>query len=121
MTKKTLDRKPILDSAVADLLSDMEEKQQLSQLPRKERIRKSREHSKIVARREQRVTYDLPPYIRQRIKTLAEEEGVPASQVVTLALLNFLRAYDEDGINLSTYKEPSRSPRYDWNLRLFKK
>jgi len=121
VTKKALNRKPILDSAVADLLSDMEEKQQLSQLPRKERIRKSREHSKIVARREQRVTYDLPPYIRQRIKTLAEEEGVPASQVVTLALLNFLRAYDEDGINLSTYKEPSRSPRYDWNLRLFKK
>lgn len=121
MTRKALNRKPILDSAVADLLSDMEEKQQLSQLPRKERIKKSREHSKIVSRREQRVTYDLPPDVRQRIKTLAEEEGVPASQVVTLALLNFLKAYDGNEINLSTYKEPSRSPRYDWNLRLLKK
>lgn len=120
MTKTSLKRKPILDSAVANLLSDMEEKQQLAQLPRKERIKKTREHNKIVARREQRVTYDLPPEIRQRIKTLSEGEGVPASQVVTLALMNFLKTYDANEIDLSYYKEPSRSPRYDWNLKLSK-
>lgn len=120
MTKTSLKRKPILDSAVANLLSDMEEKQQLSQLPRKERIKKTREHNKIVVRREQRVTYDLPPEIRQRIKTLSEGEGVPASQVATLALMNFLKAYDANEIDLSYYKEPSRSPRYDWNLKLSK-
>lgn len=109
-------RKTILDQAVANLLSDMEEKQQLAQLPRRERKKKVKEHHKITARKEQRVTYDLPPALRQRIKQLSEDEGVPASQVVTLALMNFVERYDEKQIDLSIYKQPSRSPRYDWNL-----
>lgn len=75
-----------------------------------------REQAKIRARREARVTYDLPPALRQRIKDLADELRLPASQLVTLALLRFLKDYNADRVPLVRYKQPSRSPRYDWNL-----
>lgn len=78
--------------------------------------RKAREQEKIRLRRPQRVTYDLPPALRERVKALAESEGLPASQLVALALLRFLKAYAADEVSLSRYKTPSRSPRYDWNL-----
>lgn len=116
MSERRLERRPVLDPAVADLLAGMEQKQAQSQLPRRERLRKSREQAKIMARRELRATYDLPPALRQRIRTLAESERVPASQVVTLALARFLAEFDSGEIDLSLFKQPSRSPRYDWNL-----
>ena len=80
------------------------------------RRKKEREQEKIRARKALRATYDLPPELRQRIKTLAEEQGVPASQLVTLALLRFLQDYARNEIPMGNYKQPSRSPRYDWNL-----
>lgn len=118
MADRKLERRPILDPAVADLLDGMERRQAESHLPRQEREKKARERAKIQARREQRATYDLPPALRQRVKALAEEQRVPASQLVTLALSRFLRAYDQGEIDLGLYKQPSRSPRYDWNLVL---
>jgi hypothetical protein len=118
MPDRKLERRPILDSSVADLLTSMEHKQAESQLPRREREKKARERAKIQSRREQRTTFDLPPAIRQRIKTLAEEQRLPASQLATLALLRFLQEYDQGKIDLALYKQPSRSPRYDWNLVL---
>jgi len=78
--------------------------------------KQEREKAKIRARREQRVTYDLPPLLRQRIRAMAEEQGLPASQLVTLALLRFLKQFEAGEVDLSRYKLPSRSPRYDWNL-----
>ncbi len=84
--------------------------------PSREDLRKSREKEKIRARRAQRVTYDLPPNLRRRMKTLAAERGVPASQLVTLALLRFLKDYAAGDVPLERYQQPSRSPRYDWNL-----
>jgi hypothetical protein len=116
MAERKLERRQILDPAVADLLSGLEQKQAETKLPRREREKKARERAKIQARREQRATYDLPPRIRQRVKDLAESEGVPASQLVTLALIRFLNDFVNQKIDLSLYKQPSRSPRYDWNL-----
>jgi hypothetical protein len=116
MSERRMERRLVLDPAVADLLAGMEQKQAQAQLPRRERLRKSREQAKIMARRELRATYDLPPNLRQRIRTLAETERVPASQLVTLALARFLGEYEDGDIDLSIFKQPSRSPRYDWNL-----
>jgi hypothetical protein len=90
MAKVPRARRPMLDPMVADLLSGMEQKQAEAQLPRREREKKVRERAKIQARRDQRATYDLPPGLRTRIKELAEEERLPASQLVTLALIRFL-------------------------------
>ncbi len=116
MAERKLERRQILDPAVADLLQGMEKKQAESQLPRKQREKLARERAKIQSRREQRATYDLPPALRERIRQMAEAERLPASQLVTLALARFLQAFDSGQIDLSIYKQPSASPRYDWNL-----
>jgi hypothetical protein len=118
MSDRKLQRRPLLDPAVADLIDEMEQKQAESMLPRREREKKSRERAKIEARREQRATYDLPPAVRKRVKDLAEELRLPASQLVTLALVRFLKAYEAETIDLSPYLQSSASPRYDWNLVL---
>jgi hypothetical protein len=94
----------------------MEQKHADAQLTRNERKKRNRERAKIAARREQRATYDLPPSLRQQIKVLAEKERLPASQLVTLALIRFLDDLKADEVELSDFKEPSSSPRYDWNL-----
>ena len=109
-------RRSALDPAVADLLRGMQQKQSELQLPRKEREKISRERAKIQSRRDQRVTYDLPPSIREGIRQLAEDLRLPASQLATLALARFLTDYQKGLIDLGQYKYPSRSPRYDWNL-----
>lgn len=116
MPDRKMERRQVLDPAVADLLAGMEQKQAEAMLPRKQREKKARERAKIQARRDQRATYDLPPLLRERIKSLAEELRLPASQLVTLALARFMREYDQGSIDLGIYKRPSRSPRYDWNL-----
>jgi len=113
---RQMNRRTVLDPAVADLLSNMEQRQSESQMTHNERRKRNRERSKIAARREQRATYDLPPSLRQMIKQLAEKERLPASQLVTLALIRFLDDLQDGEIDLGQYKEPSRSPRYDWNL-----
>jgi hypothetical protein len=85
-------------------------------MPTPSDIRKAREQQKIRARRPARVTYDLPPDLRKRMKALSEERGLPASQLVTLALLRFLQDLDQGQVPLERYQQPSRSPRYAWNL-----
>jgi len=116
MPERKFERKTILDPAVADLLTGMEQRQTEAALPRKERERISRERAKIQSRRDQRATYDLPPSIRELVRDLAEDLRLPASQLVTLALARFLTDYGNGLIDLGKYKQPSRSPRYDWNL-----
>ena len=118
MIDRRMKRQQILDPAVADLLAGMEQRQSEAALPRKERERRARERAKIQSRKEQRATYDLPPALRHRIKELAEAERVPASQLVTLALIRFLKDLKNGAVDIDGYKQPSRSPRYDWNLKL---
>ncbi|HZW03510.1 MAG TPA: hypothetical protein VFF68_06270 [Anaerolineaceae bacterium] len=96
----------------------MDDSSELDRTSQRRLARQARQREKIRARREQRVTYDLPPRIRQRIKELADEQRIPASQIVALALARFLRELEEDKVDLSPFKQPSRSPRYDWNLVL---
>ena len=109
-------RRTTLDPAVADLLQGMQQRQAEAQMPKRERERLARERAKIQARRDQRATYDLPPAIREGIRVLAEELHLPASQLATLALARFLIDYQNGLVELAQYKQPSRSPRYDWNL-----
>ena len=116
MADEKKQRRSALDPAVADLLRGMQLKQTESQLPRRERERISRERAKIQSRRDQRATYDLPPSIREGIRLLSEELRLPASQLATLALARFLTDYQTGLVDLGKFKQPSRSPRYDWNL-----
>ena len=116
MADRKPERRPILDPVVADLLEGLERKQAETRLPRQEREKKIREREKIASRRESRATYDLPPRLRRQVKELADQERVPASQIVTLALLRLMQAIERQEVDLGVFKQPSRSPRYDWNL-----
>jgi predicted DNA-binding protein len=116
MPEPKLERRQVLDPAVADLLSGMERRKAETQLPRQQREKKARERAKITSRREQRATYDLPPQLRQRIKDLADRERLPASQLVSLAIIRFLNDLESGTVDVDAFKQPSRSPRYDWNL-----
>jgi|GEM_PF-793598 len=116
MADRKVRRRTVLDPAVADLLAGMEEKQAESHLPRRIREKKARERAKIRARRDHRVTYDLPPQLKQSVMELADKLSLPASQLATLALLRFLQDYKNNNIDLSKFKKPSSSPRYDWKL-----
>src|SRR5512135_863982 len=118
MADRKMERRTILDPAVAGLLEDMEHRQSDAALPRRVREKKARERAKIRARRDQRATFDLPPSLRQRIMDLAESERLPASQLVTLALARFMQDLSGGSVDLIPLKQPSRSPRYDWNLVL---
>lgn len=116
MAKSNLQRRSVLDPAVADLLAGMENKQAEARLPRKLREKKAKERAKIKARKDHRVTYDLPPELKQSIFELAESLSLPASQLVTWGLYRFMKDYQEGKIEISKYKKPSKSPRYEWKL-----
>ena len=109
-------RRAAIDPAVAEILSDMDEKQVERALPARERQRKSRERAKSKAR--SRVMLDLPSALIARIKALASEpqNRIPESQIAALLIWQGLHDLDAGLLTLSPYKRPSRSPRYDWNL-----
>lgn len=82
--------------------------------PEKQRL----EREKIRRRRPHRATYDLPVAVRSAMKTLAEEMKIPVSQLAALALIRFLAQVHAGELDIGQYKVLSRSPRYEWNLRL---
>jgi len=104
------------DPAVSALLARTERRQAEAHLTHKEREKKKKEREKIRARRPYHTTYDLPVELRQRIKELAEQHGVPASQLATLGLLRFVEDLAARRVDLVEQKVASRSPRYDFNL-----
>ncbi|GAP16087.1 hypothetical protein LARV_03883 [Longilinea arvoryzae] len=99
-------------------LEALERIQAQAHLTPREQARRRREREHTRARREQRVTYDLPPVLRRRLQALGEELRIPASQLAALAIGRFLNDYTAGAVDLGAYKQPSRSPRYDWNLHL---
>jgi hypothetical protein len=111
-------RRPAIDSSVAEILDSMQRKMATSQLPRRKREQVAKERAKIEARRDQRVTYDLPRLLKEKIRVMAEEHNLPASQLATLALVRFLDDMERGKIDLESMKVASRSPRYDWNLKI---
>ena len=96
----------------------MERRQAETRLSRKERSKKVRERKKMQARLKGRATYDLPVLLKERIAAIAKHHQTSASQVAALFLLQALESFDQGEIDLETYKKPSSSPRYEWNLDL---
>jgi hypothetical protein len=106
------------DPAVQALIEVGSRQKYEAGLTRRERERIIKEKSRIRARRAQHTCYDIPPELRQYIKELAEKERIPASQIAALALLRFAADWQKGSVDLSQYKSPSRSPKFDWNLAL---
>ncbi len=92
-----------------------------SVIAQRRQAKMKRERERMQARRERRVTYDLPPELRERLNQLSSELRIPASQLAALAIMRFVSDWETGSIDLPQYKRPSLSPRYDWNLELPKK
>ncbi len=113
-SRKTQKQQPTL----TDRLGALEQGQANAHQSPREQARKARDRARTQARRAQRVTYDLPPVLRRRLQALGEELRIPASQLAALALGRFLNDFAGGAVDLGAYKQPSRSPRYEWNLKL---
>ena len=113
-----LKRRQTIDPAVANILTDFDQRQADAHLPAKERSKKAKEREKMRRRQPGRASYDLPPKVKDRIAEIAEEHQVPISQVAALLLSHGLKAIDNGDLDLEKYKDskPSPSPRYQTNL-----
>jgi len=72
-----------------------------------------------------RVKYDLPEELKTRIEEAAQANGTSASQLAAFLLTFAIREYEAETDQGQTLreaveesKEPSRSMRFAWNLRL---
>jgi hypothetical protein len=110
----SIQRRNVIDPAVAELLGTMEQKANERSLPLEDRRRRKKEREKAKARN--RVMLDLPHEIEARIKNLAAKHECPISQIAALLIWQGLQDLENGLLNPSAYKKPSRSPRYSWNL-----
>jgi len=108
-----------IDPAVDSLIAQSERRQADAHLSTKERRKKAKQRERMQQRREFRVTYDLPPSIRNQVARLAEKGKFPASQLAAVLLAEALKRLETGEIDLDKYKVPSDSPRYEWNLDLW--
>lgn len=110
------------DPAVAALITQGSERIAERKLSPAERKRKAKDRARIRERKARRVTYDLPPALRHKISSIAEEQGIPASQLVAWLLLDALERFGDSAQErheqLAGARTPSASPRYEWNLTL---
>lgn len=103
------------DPAVASLIGHSSRRREEAALPKEERKKKVKARRKAKSRLPGRVNWDLP-LVKGQIVELAEEHGIPASQLATLLLLHALRDLENGRLDLEALKTPSNSPRYQWNL-----
>lgn len=108
-----------IDPAVDSLITQGERRQADAHLSTKERRKKAKQRERMQQRREFRVTYDLPPSIRNQVAKLAAKGKFPASQLAAVLLAEALKRLEMGEIDLDKYKVPSDSPRYEWNLDLW--
>lgn len=109
-------RRDALDPTTADILQELAERDEKRSMTDAER----REHKKAKERLKRRVNWDLPVDIKERVKAIADEEGVPESQLAAWLLsrgfASLGQSDDERRNILMPFKSPSSSPRYDFNL-----
>ncbi len=105
-----------VDNSIFELVNTSLQQGQDPPFEDKNQKRKQKERVKIQARKANRATYDILPELRKYLKNLSEQEHIPASQFVSLALIRFMTDYEAGDIDIASMKQSSRSPRYDWNI-----
>lgn len=101
-------RQQIIDPAVRDIMTYQKDKGTGS--------KKSKERKKAAGRLPGRVNLDLPPVLKKKVFDLADEERIPASQIVALFLADGLRRLESGDLKINDFRQPSKSPRYDYTL-----
>jgi hypothetical protein len=112
------ERRQAIDPETRDLLESLRERDDVRSMSAKER----KERKRTKTRLKHRVNWDLPLALKEEIKTIAEQEGVPESQLAALLLSRGIEALQTEGPSihevLLVYKVPSSSPRFEWNLSI---
>lgn len=103
-------RRSAIDPAVASLVTEGERRQRRRRLPRARQAKARKDAAR------QRATYDIPKEVARAVAEVAKEEGVSASAVAALLLAEGLRRLEVGEVSLHGLKEPSRSPKYDWQV-----
>jgi hypothetical protein len=111
---KSLKRRPVIDPAVADMLSDMERKKRISNLPKSKQGKARKDASR------HKVGLDLPPALHESLRQIAEREHISISGLVTFYLYRGVSDYDAGKVELSPYKRLSRCARFEYTLDLAK-
>ena len=115
------------DEMVADILEEQnrrfeeqrlspQERKHLSERRKREIERKRKEKEKALAREKNRITTYLPSDLIAKIDAIAKTEGVSLAQVITFFLFEALERFERKEFGFWSYKYPTSSPRYDWNL-----
>jgi hypothetical protein len=95
---------------VSDIFGDMKKKRRALTLTPSQAKKAERDRNRS------RRIYDLPESVAQAVEGYAKKEGIPASQLVALLLVQGIQAYQEGKIVLE--KTSSRSPLFEFNLVL---
>lgn len=103
-----------LDPAVGAALGRGDRRQADLRQPRAERQRQAKEREKTAARR--RFNMDIEPDLDRRLADLASQLSCPASGLANLAIALMLDQVDQ-GLDLSPYLAPSKSPRYQRTIK----
>jgi hypothetical protein len=111
---KSLNRRTVVDPAVADMLSDMEKKRRIASLPKpiQEKARKNASRHKV--------GLDLPPELHESLRDIAEQEHISISGLVTFYLYRGMADHKAGKVELSQLKRPSRCARFEYVLDLTK-
>jgi hypothetical protein len=107
---KRLQRRTVVDPAVADMLSDMERKKRIASLPKskQEKARKDATRHKV--------GLDLPPMLHESLRQIADREHISISGLVTYYLYRGVTDYETGKVELSSYKRLSRCARFEYVL-----
>ena len=105
-----LNRRTVVDPAVADLLTDMERKRRIASLPKASQTKARRDAAR------HKVGLDLPPELHEALRRIADQEHISISGLVTFYLYRGVVDQHAGTIDLSPYKRLSRCARFEYVL-----
>ena len=111
---KSLNRRTVVDPAVADMLSDMEKKSRIASLPKPKRAKARKDASR------HRVGLDLPPELHESLRDISEREHISISGLVAFYVYHGVADHEAGRIELIQLKRPSRCARFEYVLDLTK-
>jgi hypothetical protein len=110
----TLNRRNVVDPAVADMLTDLEHKKRITNLPKSKQVKARKEAAR------HKVGLDLPPKLHESLSKIAERESISVSGLVAFYLYQGVAEYNNGNVELSHYKRLSRCARFEYVLDLTK-
>ncbi|NCP15476.1 hypothetical protein GW866_00315 [bacterium] len=111
---KSLQRRTVVDPAVADMLSDMERRKRIANLPKSKQSKARKDAVR------HKVGLDLPPALHDSLRQIAEGEHISISSLAAFFAQRGIEDYEEGKFDLSPHKRLSRCARFEYVLDLAK-